>query len=295
MSETVNTPAQSSESAVPLTPEQPLLRKIKVGGKEIQVPIEELERDYGKGRAADDKFREAKKILDEGVQLKNFYSQKKLESLFAAGWTEQELEQQAAEWLVEKAKRDSMTPHQKAVLEQQKEYERLKKGEEDRIKNEKEKVEKDLREREAQLYQTAFLSEVAKADKDTWLDLNDPIILSAIINNITVAHNKYGIDMSVKESVKALEEKSGKRGPAKKNFLRKLIKDTIIGIDDNDLEAFLEKGVKGIREKSVEAFKKNESPFSKQMPKMQTQTPEEKQKHDLKYHRDLRMGRIKPK
>lgn len=293
MTEIVQNAAPEAPVSTPV--DQPIIRKIKVGGKEMEVPIEELERDYGKGRAADEKFREAKKILDEGVQLKNFYSQKKLDALFAAGWTEQELEQQAAEWLVEKAKRDSMTPQQKLALEQQKEYERLKKAEQDRIKSEKDKADKELREREAKLYQTAFLNDIAKADKNTWLDLNDPVILSTIINDITTASQKHGYDMSVQESVKRLEEKLSKRGPAKKNFLRKLLKDTITDVDDSDLDAFLEKGVKGIREKSVEAFKKNESPFSKQQPKLQTQVQEEKPKYDLKYHRDLRYGRIKPK
>jgi len=187
-----------------------------------------------------------------------------------------------------------MTPEQRAAKQREEEYYRLKKAEEDRLKAEKDKIKNELAQKEAKLYQTAFLSELAELDKKSPLDLKDPVILSHIINDITTALNKHGYDMGVHEAVKRLEEKFiDKRGPVKKEYLRKLLKNTITDVDDSDLEAFLEKGAKGIREKSVEALKRNEAPFAK--PRSQTQSQEpEKVKKDLKYYRDLRYGRIKP-
>jgi hypothetical protein len=295
----INTPLEQKtpENAQPIQKSEPQqeFRKVKINGKEVNVPIQDLINDYGKGRVADEKFQKAAEMVKQAEQLKSMFSEKKVDALLKAGWSEDEIEEKMAEFLVKRAQEKSMTPQQRAFLEQQKEYERLKKAEDDRKNAERQKSENELRQREAQLYQTAFLSDVAKADNNTWLDLNDPVILSTIINDITIAATKHDYDMPVSEAVKRLEEKMQKRGPTKKKFLQKLLKDMIPDTDDTDLEAFLEKGVKGIRERSVEALRKNESPFSKQQPKMQGAQTAEEIKRDLKYHRDLRMGRVKLK
>lgn len=301
MTTEMSTPVPST--AVPVTPaveasqqavKAPVVEKVKVNGKEIEVPLDELKRAYGLHTAAQSKFEEAARLRKEAEQVKSVFSQKDVNTLLKAGWTEDEIEQKAAEWLVKKAQEKVMTPEQRAAKQREEEYYRLKQAEEDRIKAEKDKIKNELTQKEAKLYQTAFLSELAELDKKSPLDLKDPVILSHIINDITTALNKHGYDMGVHEAVKRLEEKFiEKRGPVKKEYLRKLLKNTITDVDDSDLEAFLEKGAKGIREKSVEALKRNEAPFAK--PRSQTQSQEpERVKKDLKYYRDLRYGRIKP-
>ena len=89
----------------------------------------------------------------------------------------------------------------------------------------------------------------------------------------------------------------------KKKYFRKLLKNSKLDIEDTDLDAFLEKGAKGIRENSVAAIKRGEAPFAK------TNTLQAKSKtdsiippvkpdltsyrEDAKRYRDLRYNRIK--
>ncbi len=269
----------------------PELIEVKVNGKKQMVSIDDLKRTYSLETASRQRFTEAEKKLKEASELKSIFSNKDIDSLVKAGWTEQEIEAKAAEFLVKRAKEQSMTPEQKRQALAQAEYERLKKEHEERELTEKTKAQQALEQREAQIYQTQFLGEVAKADKQTWLDLNDPIILSHVINDVTLSLKNHGYDMPVLEAVRRLEEKLEKRGPVKKEYWKKLSKNGIKGVDDSDLDTFFESGVKGIREKSVAAIKRAEAPFAKQT----TAKPEPTAppKHDAAYYRNIRYNRNK--
>lgn len=294
MTEQVAQPVVQEATPVEVAPvaeSKPLVEKLKVNGKEIEVSIDELKRAYGLHKAADQKFQEAAKMRKEVEEMKNVFSQKDINALFKAGWTAEEIEEKAAEFIVNQAKQKSMTPQQLEQMKREQEYEELKREKQEREKREKDKIETELREREAKLYQTAFLKEINETNKKTWLDLEDPVILSNVINEITIAAQKYEYDMPVAEAVRILEDRFQKRGPTKKEFLKKLIKSSNIELDDNDLDAFLEKGVRGVREKSAEAFKKSESPFVKQKPQTQSQPTEESHVRDSNYYRNIRLGR----
>lgn len=275
----------------PVVEAKPLTEKIKVNGKEIEVSLDELKRSYGLHKAAEGKFQDAAKLRKEAENIKSIFSNKDINTLLKAGWTEDEIEEKAADFLVKLAQRKSMTPQQRAQYEREQEYAALKREKEERELNEAKKLKEDLATREAKLYQTAFLKDVNDINKKTWLDMEDPVILSNVINEITLALKKYDYDMSVAEAVKILEERLEKRGPAKKEYLKKLSKLSIKDIDDNDLDAFLEKGGKGVRDKSVEAFKKAEAPFVKQRPQTQSYVIEEAPVRDAQYYRNIRMGR----
>jgi hypothetical protein len=284
----------STQPAVVETPvvdNKPLIEKVRVNGKDIEVSIDELKRSYGLHKAAEGKFQDAAKMRKEAEDIKNVFSTKDINTLLKAGWSEDEIEEKAADFLVKMAQRKSMTPQQRAQYEREQEYEALKKEKNERERSESKKLNDDLQAREAKLYQTAFLKDVHEVNKKTWLDMEDPVILSNVINEITLAAKKYEYDMSVSEAVKILEDRLEKRGPAKKEYLKKLSKLSIKDIDDNDLDAFLEKGGKGVREKSVEAFKKAESPFVKQKPQTQSNLVEEAPVRDAQYYRNIRMGR----
>lgn len=293
MSAPINTaPAVVETSAAqPVVENKPLTEKIKINGKDVEVSIDELKRAYGLHKAAEGKFQDAAKMRKEAESLKSVFSTKDINNLLQAGWTEDEIEEKAAEFIVKQAQRKSMSPQQLAQLEREKEYEQLKKEKDERDRSEKEKLQKDIQAREAKLYQTAFFKEVEEVNKKTWLDMDDPVILSNVINEITLAAQKYEYDMSVAEAAKILEERLEKRGPAKKEYLRKLHKLSKSNIDDTDLDAFLENGGKGVRDKSVEAFKKAESPFAKQKPQPQSNLVEEGPVRDAQYYRNIRMGR----
>lgn len=244
---------------------QPLLEKhkVKVNGKIHEFTIDDLKRSAVLELASRKRFDEAAEKFKAAEELKNTYSKKELDALFAAGWTEEELEEKAAQFLVKRAKEKTLTPEQRARLEKEMEYEKLKKEKIEREENEKNRLKREIEERDAKTYQNEFFKDVAKADKNTWLDLNDPIILQHIINDITLALEKHNYDMPVMDAVKRLEDKMIKRGSVKKEYLRNLLKNNIKDIDDSEIDAFLEKGAKGIREKSVEAIKRAESPFAK--------------------------------
>jgi hypothetical protein len=292
MSAPINTaPVAVETPAAQPVENKPLTEKIKINGREVEVSIDELKRAYGLHKAAEGKFQDAAKMRKEAEQIKSVFSQKDINNLLQNGWTVEELEEKAAEFIVKQAQRKSMTPQQLAQYEREREYEKLKAEKDEREKSEKDKLQKDLQTREAKLYQTAFFKEVEEVNKKTWLDMDDPVIISNIINEITVAAQKYEYDMSVAEAAKILEERLEKRGPAKKEYLRKLHKLSKKDIDDNDLEAFLENGGKGVREKSVEAFKKAEAPFAKLKPQTQSTTVEEGPVRDAQYYRNIRMGR----
>lgn len=295
----MSAPTTSSQPAE-VTPEttttpvvnKPLMEKVRINGKDVEVTIDELKRAYGLHKGAESKFQDAAKMRKEAQDMKSVFSQKDINALIMNGWTEDEIEEKAAEFIIKRAQQKSMTPQQRAQMEREKEYTNLKLEKEAREKSEKEKVKNDLQAREAKLYQTAFFKEVEEVNKKTWLDMDDPVILSNIINEITVAAKKYEYDMSVSEAAKIIEERLEKRGPAKKEYLKKLSKLSIKDIDDNDLDAFLEKGGKGVRDKSVEAFKKAESPFVKQKPQTQSKLAiEEAPIRDAQYYRNIRMGR----
>lgn len=298
---TISTPVESQNT--PTSPSavdnSPKFETITVNGKEVKVSIDELKRAYGLDKTAYSRLEEAAKIRKEAENLKSSFSQKKVESLLAAGWTEDEIEQEAANFIVKRAKEKSMTPEQRSQAEKEHEYLRLKKESEDRILAEKNKMQKSIDDSQAQLFQTSFMNEIVKADKGTWLDLNDPVILANIINDVSASLTKYNYDMPVAEAVRRQEERMKKRGPMKKEYLRELLKTSIKDTDDTDLDAFLEKGSKGVREKSVEALKRSEAPFAK--PKTsQTQgnsapvKPDTAQVRDAQYYRDVKYGRRSP-
>lgn len=268
--------------------------KVKVNGKEVEVSLEELKRSYGLDKAAWKRFEEASEKLKQAESLKNMYTSKDWQNLLKAGWSEDELEAKAAEFLVNRAKTKTMTPAQLQQMQVEQEYKRLKDKEDNEIKQKKLKSEQEINEREAKLYQNAFMSEVNNADKKTWLDLNDPIILDHIIKDIQLSINKHNYDMPVEEAVKRLESKLANKGATKKDYLKKLIKSSIKDIDDNDLEAFLDKGVKGIREKSVEAVKRAESPFAKiKTPQTSSNTANtDSKKFDAQYYRKMRYNKL---
>lgn len=298
--DTVVTPIDTAVSTTKAsTTEEPKSVKVKVNGKELDVSIEDLKRSYGLDKTAYAKLEEAAKLRKEVDSIKNSFSQKKVESLLAAGWSEDEIEQEAANFIVRRAQEKSMTPAQREQLLRDKEYQKLKQDATARDQEEKSKTQRALEESQIKLYQTAFFSDIAKADKSTWLDLNDPGVLSNILNDISSAMIKFNYDMSVSEAVKRQEDRLDKKGPIKKEHLRKLLKNSITGIDDTDLDAFLEKGGKGIREKSVEAIKKSEAPFAKQhMSRTQGNTAvphnDTTLVRDAKYYRDVKFGRIDP-
>lgn len=276
----------------PVVDNSPKMETLKINGKDITVSIDELKRAYGLHKAADGKFQEAAKMRKDADSMKEVFSKKDINNLIQAGWSEDEIEEKAADFLVKRAQRKTMTPQQLAQYEREQEYEVLKKEKDDRVKTEQLKAKQELEAREATLYQTAFLKDVEAVNAKTWLDLEDPVILTNVINEISTALQRYEYDMSVTEAVKRVEERMEKRGVTKKDYLRKLLKSSIKDIDDNDLEAFLEKGGKGVREKSVEVYKKAESPFAKQKPQAQSNTPVETPIiRDAQYYRNIRMGR----
>lgn len=289
----------AAESQKVMDTSKPKLEKLRIDGKDVEVSIDELKRAYGLHAGAEKKFMEAARLRKEAEEVREVFGKKDVSALLKAGWTEDEIEQKAAEYLVAKQLEKNMTPEQRAQKAREEEYKRLKQSEEDRIRLEKEKGEKDIQQREAKLYQTAFMTDLAKADNKSWLDLNDPIVITHIINDITSALKTHNYDMGVDEAVHRLEQQMGKKGPTKKEYLKKLLKHTITDIDDADLDAFLEKGGAGIREKSSEIYKKS-SPFDKKTtPQTQTETPkklvrdEAYYKAELQKSRDMRYGRLK--
>lgn len=298
-SDTIPEGIDTSVAPIKSVSEEPKSVKVKVNGKELDVSIEDLKRSYGLDKTAYAKLEEAAKLRKEVDSIKSTFSQKKVESLLAAGWSEDEIEQEAANFIVKRAQEKSMTPAQREQLLRDQEYQKLKRDAEAREQDEKSKTQRALEDSQTKLYQTAFFSDIEKADKSTWLDLNDPIILANIINDISSALSKFNYDMPVSEAVKRQEDKLDKKGPIKKEHLRKLLKNSITGIDDTDLDAFLEKGGKGIREKSVEAIKKSEAPFAKQaLSRTQgNSTPVQNDTtrvRDAKYYRDVKYGKIDP-
>jgi hypothetical protein len=287
----------STTPSKPASIEEPKSVKVKVNGKELDVSIEDLKRSYGLDKTAYAKLEEAAKLRKEVESIKSTFSQKKVESLLAAGWSEDEIEQEAANFIIKRAQEKSMSPAEREQLRRDQDYQRLKRDAESREQEEKNKTQRALDESQTKLYQTAFFSDVAKAEKSTWLDLNNPIILSNIINDITLAATKFNYDMSVTEAVKRQEAKLKNSGPTKKEYLREMLKNSIKGIDDTDLDAFLTNGGKGIRDKSVEAIKKSEAPFAKQPSRTQgnsTPVQNEAPVRDAKYYRDVKYGKIDP-
>lgn len=293
----VPTPVVATETA-PITSvkQTPTMEKLKVNGKEIEVSIDDLKNAYGLHKAAEGKFQDAAKMRKEAQDLKESLSKKDIDSLLKNGWTESELEEKAAEYLVKRAQRQSMTPQQLQQLEQQKEYESLKKEKLDKESAEKTKVQKEIENRKTKDIQDNFIKDITTENAKTWLDLEDPVILETIIKDIVTAENKYEYQMSVNEAVKRLEERLNNRGSIKKEYLKKLIKNAKIDIDDSDLDALLEKGAKGLRDRSVEVFRKSESPFAKHNKPQTQSTPaqSDEPKRDLKWYRDVKMGRVNP-
>lgn len=276
--------------------------KVKINGKEEEVTLEDLKRGYGLNKASWQRFEEASKKMKEAEDIKNIFSSKQIDALQKAGWTDEEIEDKAADYLIRRAQQKSMTPEQRAQAEREADYEKLKKEKIDREDAERTKAQRDLAEREAKLYQTSFLADIKKENEKTWLDLNNPVILSSIINDITVAAKNHNYDLSVADAIKRYEEKLNNMGPAKKEYLKKLLKTHIKDVDDNDIDAFLDKGAKGIRENSIAAIKRSEAPF--RPPQKQVPVPpriestpikrdEDYYRQEAKRYRDLRYNRLK--
>jgi len=263
--------------------------KVKVNGKEEEVTLEDLKRSYNLDKASRQRFDEAAKKIKDAENLKNMYSSKEWDNLLKAGWTEEELEERAADFIIKRAQKKSMTPEQLKQMEIEEDYKRLKKKELDAVELKNRIAEQQANELKAKETQTNFMNDLKRVDKNTWLDLNDPVILSTIISEITSALTKHSYDMPVSEAVKRLEERLDKKTVYKKEYLKKLMKSSIKDLDDSDLEAFLEKGGKGVREKSLEALRRTEAPFAKKnTPQMQSNPGDTAPKKDLQYYRRLR-------
>lgn len=274
--------------AVETTPEK---YEVKVNGKKMEVTLEELKRAYSIDTASRQRFSEAEKKLKEAQQIKEVFSNKDIAALKQAGWSEEEIEDKAADFLIKRAQLKSMTPEQRQRMQQEAEYKAYQEEKAQRELLEKQTAQKRIEQEEAQRYQAEFLRDVAKADKETWLDLNDPIILGHIIRDVSYAAQTLKYDLPVLDAVRRLEQKMEKRGPVKKEYFKKLAKSSIKELDDNDLDAFLEKGGKGVRERSVAAIKRAEAPFAKSLQTTakveETNTP----KRDASYYRNIRYGR----
>jgi hypothetical protein len=298
MSETVSTPVAApiptttteiKPPVAPTTPPKVEPLKVKVDGKEKEVTLEDLKRNYSLGMAAQKRFEEAAKIRDEASSIKQAFSNKDVTSLLKAGWSEKDIEDHAIKFLTEQAQKKSKTPQQLAQEERDRKLAEYEAKEKSQKQKEIDDARNALESREAELYQKAFLTEVRDADKKTWLDLNDPITLQHIINDITMSMTKYQYDMTVGEAVKRLEERLETRNtPAKKEYLRKLIKQSKIDVDEDDLTAFLEGGTKGLRNRSSDIIKNAQAPFAKpKTPQVQSPSPKNEPTDMKTYYEQL--------
>lgn len=293
---TTSTEVQNVPLSTKVETQNPKTEKLTVNGKEVEVSIDELKRAYGLHKAAYSKMEEAAKIRKEADAIKDVYSQKDVNALLKAGWTEDEIEQKAADYIVKRAKEKSMSPEQRNQAQREQEYQRLKKLEEDRATQEKSSAQQALEVRETNLYQTALMSDIAKAGNNTWLDINNPVILSSILQDMHAALTRFDYDMPVAEAIKRQEDRLEQKGAVSKKYLRKLLKSSIKDIDDNDLDALLENGIKGIRDNSVAAVKKAEAPFAKLRSQTQSNVspPAKPQElvRDANYYRKVKYGQI---
>lgn len=274
-------PAETSASVEPKVEKY----QVKVNGKTVEVTLDELTSGYGLNKAADEKFQKAAQMRKEAEEIKNIFSAKDITALRKAGWTDDEIVAKSADFIVEDAKRKSMTPQQIKIIEDKEELDRLRKENSDKKLVEEKRIEDEKNARFVNEYQSKILSDMKEINKKTFLDMNDPIISEHVLKQIAIA-NSAGWDMPVAEAVRRLEEKlkNGKFN-YKPEQLKIMLKNSIKDLDDDDLEAFLTKGGRGVRERSIESLRKAEAPFARQ--KSQTQstpasTPSQP-KRDMKY------------
>ena len=184
---------------------QHLRRKIKINGEEVEVSLDDLERNYSKGMAADHRFREAAdkaKKAEELMEQASKMSEMDLAELIRSrGITDMEgLENALTDIMMKFQEEEELTPAEKEKRRLQKELDAYK---------EREKAEKEEREKSER--QKAEDAEYAKLEKEFYSAMEksdlpkNPYILTLVANE--VADNEdIGYNIPVSEAVENVKE-----------------------------------------------------------------------------------------
>jgi hypothetical protein len=259
-------PVVSVQSPAPeAKPESPAVKKLKVNGKEVEVPVEKLDAYAQLGLSSTEKFNEAKKLREEAEEILKVAKTEKsaLKALEKAGYSRQEALAIVEEELRREYEEMELSPEEKARRAEKAELDRLRKEKEERER----RLQEEAQSKEEAEYFAKIDAEVAEALETT--DLPKEPILGKWVIQYMASFAEQGEDLSAKEAVKLVTAD-----------MKGILRSMLSGMDAKAVKQFLkEDHVKGLQDEALASFREKQQPFSKpaQAPKQVAKEPETKE------------------
>lgn len=243
-------------SSAPVKPEvkqeAPSVKKYKVNGKEVEIPLDKLDYYAQMGLSATEKFQAAAKLQKEFEALKTEAKNPKqfLSALSKLGLSKEEARATLEDALRAEYEWEDMSPEQKAAQQEKEELEQYRRQKEEMERKAKEEQltaqqQADMQQLESEMFDALSASSLPKVE----------LFAKAAFNYMAAAAAK-DIDIDAKQAVKLVE-----------TDFQKNIRSSLSGMDAKGIKAFLgEDVVKALLKDSVAEVRQKEAPFTKQAP-----------------------------
>lgn len=230
-------------------PSTPATKRLKVNGREIDVPLEKLDAYAQLGLSSTEKFNEAKKLREEAESILSVAKNEKsaLKALEKAGFTRQEALAIVEDELRKEYEEMELSPDEKAKRAERAELERFRKEEADR----KARLEAEAQSKEEAEYFEKIDAEIAEALEAT--DLPKEPILGKWAIQYMASFAEQGEDLSAKEAVKLVTAD-----------MKDVLRNMLSGMDAKAVRQFLKDDhVKGLQDEAMASIREKQQPFSK--------------------------------
>jgi len=230
----------------------PSVKKYKVNGKEVEIPLDKLDYYAQMGLSATEKFQASAKIQKEIDSLKSEVKNPKqfLSALTKLGLSKEEARSTLEEALRAEYEWEDMSPEQKAAQQEKEELEQYRRQKEEMERKAKEEQlstqqQADMQQLEGEMFDALSASSLPKVE----------LFAKAAFNYMAAAAAK-DIDIDAKQAVKLVE-----------TDFQKNIRSSLSSMDAKGIKAFLgEDVVKALLKDSVAEVRQKEAPFTKQAP-----------------------------
>jgi hypothetical protein len=259
----------------------PSVKKYKVNGKEVEIPLDKLDYYAQMGLSATEKFQASAKIQKEIDSLKSEVKNPKqfLSALTKLGLSKEEARSTLEEALRAEYEWEDMSPEQKAAQQEKEELEQYRRQKEEMERKAKEEQlstqqQADMQQLEGEMFDALSASSLPKVE----------LFAKAAFNYMAAAAAK-DIDIDAKQAVKLVE-----------TDFQKNIRSSLSGMDAKGIKAFLgEDVVKALLKDSVAEVRQKEAPFTKQAPaavnqdaaKAQPKSEDSKPKPNVQSNKDF--------
>lgn len=239
-SATVDPVADAGKPAEGKTAEPEPKFKVKVNGKEQDVPLSELQKHYGTFQASQESLKKAAEQTKLAEEALTHVKKGTRDALRAAGLTDEQIRQVAIEALSEEYQKDVEADRKKNLSAEQRELEEARAKLKD-AQEEKDKIAKEARTAEVTRYKQAISGKVI----ETLEQFPESVRRNEMLANQVFSAWAYVLEHPEEAQKLGIEMTAGGIKAALVKRLRPLVRELMVHDKDEELDEYLAPTVKG--------------------------------------------------